>query len=161
VEACVAAGIADDDRVGITGVSGGGLMSAWAIGQTDRFAAAIPISCVSNWLSFHNTANIGRFDELFLQADPYEPDGNYFHQSPVVHAHKATTPTLVLHGEADLVTPLGQAQELYQALVEAGCTTELVTYPREGHGNAWIERHHLNDCWERMRSWFDRYVRDR
>jgi dipeptidyl aminopeptidase/acylaminoacyl peptidase len=158
VEACVEAGIADGVRVGITGVSGGGLMSAWAVTQTDRFAAAIPVSCVSNWLSFHNTANIGRFDELFLQADPYDPTGNYAKLSPVMHSRAARTPTLIMHGDLDLVTPKGQAQEFYQALVDAGCTTELVIYPREGHGHAWIERPHLDDCWQRMREWFDRYL---
>ena len=53
-----------------------------------RFAASMPMACSSNWLSFHNTTNIGRFDELFLAADPYEPDGAYFARSPVVHARK-------------------------------------------------------------------------
>lgn len=158
VEACVKAGIADPERVGITGVSGGGLMSAWAVTQTDRFAAAIPRSCVSNWLSFHNTANVGKFDELFLESDPYDPAGNYLRQSPIAHVRKASTPTLVMHGEIDLITPVGQAQELYQGLAEAGCVTELVIYPREGHGHAWAERAHLVDCWQRMLGWFDRYL---
>lgn len=158
VDACVEAGLADPGRVGITGVSGGGLMSAWAVTQTDRFAAAIPRSCVSNWLSFHNTANVGRFDELFLESDPYDPHGNYLKQSPVAHVRNATTPTLVMHGEIDLITPIGQAQEFYQGLAEVGCVTELVVYPREGHGHAWAEHAHLVDCWERMLGWFDKYL---
>ncbi len=158
VEACVEAGIADTDRVGITGVSGGGLMSAWAVTQTDRFAASIPISCVSNWFSFHNTANVGRFDELFLDADPYDPTGNYFKLSPVAHCRNATTPTLIMHGDLDLICPKTQAQEMYQGLAEAGCEVEMVVYPREGHGHAWIERPHLRDCWIRMREWFDGHL---
>jgi dipeptidyl aminopeptidase/acylaminoacyl peptidase len=156
VEALVDAGIVDTERVGVYGGSYGGFMAAWAVTQTDRFAASVPMACCSNWLSFHNTTNIGRFDELFLDSDPYDPDGNYFRLSPIAHARKVKTPTLIIHGEVDLCTPLGQAQELYQALVEAGVETELVVYPREGHG--WHEWDHQIDVWNRMRGWFDRHL---
>ena len=156
VDDCVEAGIADTDRVGIIGGSYGGFMSAWAVTQTDRFAASVPVACVSDWLSFHLTTNIGRFDELFLDADPYDPAGAYAARSPVLHARRCRTPTLVLHGEDDLCTPIGQAQELYQALVEAGVETELVVYPREGHG--FYEWDHQLDAWERIRAWFDRHL---
>jgi dipeptidyl aminopeptidase/acylaminoacyl peptidase len=157
IDSLVAAGIADPERLGITGASYGGFMAAWAVTQTNRFAASIPIACVSNWRSFHLTTNIGRFDELFLNADPYEAGGEYEARSPVVHARSCTTPTLVMHGEEDLCTPLGQAKELYQALVDARVETELVVYPREGHG--WLEREHQRDAWERIRGWFARYVK--
>jgi dipeptidyl aminopeptidase/acylaminoacyl peptidase len=156
VDSLVEAGTADGDRVGIIGGSYGGFMSAWATTQTDRFRASIPQACVSNWLSFHNTTNIGQFDVLFLDSDPYAPDGEYPRRSPVYHASKCKTPTLVMHGEVDLCTPLGQAQELYQALVEAGCETELVVYPREGHG--WLEHDHQVDAWNRIRDWFDQHL---
>ncbi|MDQ3876199.1 MAG: S9 family peptidase [Actinomycetota bacterium] len=157
VDSLVDAGITDAERLGITGASYGGFMAAWAVTQTDRFSAAIPIACVSDWRSFHLTTNIGRFDELFLNADPYEVGGEYEARSPVVHASSCTTPTLVMHGGEDLCTPLGQAKELYQALVDAGVETELVVYPREGHG--WLERAHQHDAWERIRDWFARYVK--
>jgi dipeptidyl aminopeptidase/acylaminoacyl peptidase len=156
VDALVEAGIADDARVAITGGSYGGFMAAWAVTQTDRFAASIPIACVSDWLSFHLTTNIGRFDELFLKADPYDPEGDYPARSPVVQARKCRTPTLVIHGADDLCTPVGQAQELYQALVEAGVETELVVYPREGHGL--YEWDHQLDAWQRMHDWLSRFL---
>jgi dipeptidyl aminopeptidase/acylaminoacyl peptidase len=156
VDALVEAGSADGDRVGIIGGSYGGFMSAWATTQTDRFRASIPQACVSNWLSFHNTTNIGQFDVLFLDSDPYDPNGEYPSRSPVYHASRCRTPTLVMHGEIDLCTPIGQAQELYQALVEAGCEAELVVYPREGHG--WLEYDHQVDAWNRIRDWFDRHL---
>jgi dipeptidyl aminopeptidase/acylaminoacyl peptidase len=159
VDALVGEGIADDDRVAIAGTSYGGFMSAWAIGQTGRFRASVPMAAVTNWLSFHNTTNIGRFDELFLDADPYDPAGDYFARSPVVHARRVSTPTLVMHGELDLCVPLAQGQELYQALAEAGVETELVVYPREGHG--WRERAHVLDGIERMRAWLDRHLAQR
>ena len=156
VDAVAREGIADGDRVAIVGTSYGGFMSAWAIGQTDRFRAAVPMAAVTNWLSFHNTTNIGRFDELFLAADPYDPDGDYFARSPVAHVRRVRTPTLVMHGEVDLCVPLSQGQELYQALAAEGVETELVVYPREGHG--WRERAHVLDGIERMRAWLDRHL---
>jgi dipeptidyl aminopeptidase/acylaminoacyl peptidase len=156
VEALSRTGTVDRARVGITGGSHGGYITAWAVTQTDAFAAAAPWACVSDWLSFHNTTNIGRFDELFLGSDPYDPTGHHFTRSPVTHARTCTTPTLILHGEEDLCTPLGQAQELYHALVEAGCETELVIYPRAGHG--WQERDQVLDSCARITAWFDRHL---
>ncbi len=158
VDALVADGIVDDARVAITGGSYGGFMSSWAVTQTDRFAAAIPFAVVTDWTSFHFTTNIGQFDALFLQGEPCDPDGPYPKWSPVFHAQKCKTPTLILHGEEDLCTPLPQATEFYNALVEAGCEVELVVYPREGHG--WTEREHQIDTWNRMRDWLDRHVKN-
>ena len=156
IDALVRDGIVDDKRVAITGGSYGGFMACWAVTQTDRFAAAMPMAVVTDWVSFHTTTNIGQFDKLFLQADPFDPDGDYTQRSPVYHAAKCKTPTLILHGEDDLCTPLPQAVEFYNALVEAGCEAELVVYPREGHG--WTEREHLTDSWNRMRDWLARYL---
>ena len=156
IDALVRDGIVDDRRVAITGGSYGGFMASWAVTQTDRFAAAMPLAVVTDWVSFHATTNIGQFDRLFLQADPYDPEGDYTRRSPVYHAAKCRTPTLIIHGEDDLCTPLSQAVELYSALVEAGCETELVVYPREGHG--WTEREHQIDAWNRVRDWLARHV---
>jgi dipeptidyl aminopeptidase/acylaminoacyl peptidase len=156
VDALVRDGIADDARVAITGGSYGGFMSSWAVTQTDRFAAAMPFAVVTDWVSFHSTTNIGQFDRLYLQAEPWEAAGEYTSRSPVYHAHKCKTPTLILHGEDDLCTPLGQAFELYNALVEGGCEAELVVYPREGHG--WTEREHQLDSWNRVRDWLHRHI---
>jgi dipeptidyl aminopeptidase/acylaminoacyl peptidase len=156
VDALIAQGIVDGDRLAIMGGSYGGFQTAWAITQTERFKAAIAIAAVTDWLSFHNTTNIARFDEQFMQADPYEAGGEYHRLSPVVHAARVTTPTLVMHGELDLCVPLAQGQELYAALAAEGVDTELIIYPREGHG--WSERAHILDSAVRMRAWFDRYL---
>ncbi len=157
VNALVERGVADTDRVGILGVSYGGFMAAWAVTQTDRFKAAMAGAACTNWVSFHNTSNIARFDENFLLADPYDPAGDYVRRSPVLQVRGVRTPVLVLHGELDLCVPLSQGQELYQALAGEGVETELVIYPREGHG--WAEREHQLDSARRMRAWFDRHLR--
>jgi len=157
VDALVTDGLADTTRVGIFGASHGGFMSAWAITQTDRFAAAIPMACVSDWLSFHHTTNIGRFDELFVGADPYDAAGAYFQRSPIMHVRNVRTPTLIVHGALDLCTPIGQAEELYRGIADTGqAEVELVVYPREGHGIN--ERAHQLDFWHRARAFFDRHL---
>ena len=156
IDALVRDGIVDDARVAITGGSYGGFMACWAVTQTDRFAASLPMAVVTDWVSFHSTTNIGQFDRLYLQADPYDAQGDYTRRSPVYHAHKSKTPTLIFHGEDDLCTPLSQAVEFHNALVAAGCETELVVYAREGHG--WTERGHQIDSWNRMRDWLARHV---
>ncbi len=156
VDALVREGIVDHGRVAITGGSYGGFMACWAPTQTDRFAAAMPMAVVTDWVSFHATTNIGQFDRLYLQADPYDAQGDYTARSPVYHVKECKTPTLILHGEDDLCTPLSQAVEYYNALVEAGCETELVVYPREGHG--WTEREHQIDAWKRIHDWLSRHV---
>jgi dipeptidyl aminopeptidase/acylaminoacyl peptidase len=156
VDALVRDGIADDKRVAITGGSYGGFIACWAVTQTDRFAAAVPEAVVTDWVSFHYTTNIGQFDRLYLQADPDDPQGDYTQRSPIYHVSKCRTPTLILHGEDDLCTPLSQALEFYNALVAAGCETELVVFPREGHG--WTEREHQIESWNRTRDWLAQHV---
>jgi dipeptidyl aminopeptidase/acylaminoacyl peptidase len=158
VDSLVSAGTVDGERVGIFGASHGGFMTAWAITQTGRFAAAMPMACVSDWLSFHHTTNIGRFDELFVGADPYDAAGLYFRRSPVMHVRNVRTPTLIIHGALDLCTPVGQAEELYRGIADTGLAeVELVVYPREGHGIT--EREHQLDFWRRAREFFGRHLR--
>ncbi len=156
IDALAEQGLVDGERVAVAGGSYGGFMAAWAITQTHRFKASIAMAAVTDWLSFHNSSNITRFDEIFMQADPYEPGGEYHRRSPVVHARDVRTPTLVMHGELDLCVPLTQGQELYNALAAEGVPTELIVYPREGHG--WEEKAHQIDAVQRMTAWLDRYV---
>ena len=138
------------------GGSYGGFMAAWATTQTRRFRAAVSLAPVTDWRSFHFTSNIGRFDELLLSSDPRDPAGAHASRSPLTHAHRSATPTLLIHGELDRCTPPTQSEQFYNALAEAGVETELVVYPREGHG--WRERAHQVDVWRRIGDWFDRYM---
>lgn len=136
IDALIGAGIADPERLGITGISYGGFMSSWIITQDPRFAASIPVSPVTNWYSFHWTTNISAFDRIFLQDSPTNPEGAYFHRSPVMFAGQTRTPTLNIAGALDLCTPPTQAEEFHKALLEAGVESNLVIYPQEGHGIA-------------------------
>lgn len=157
VDMCIEAGIADPDRLGISGLSYGGYMTAWAVTQTDRFAAAVAHSVISNWVSFHLTSDISAFDDSIIGDAWSDPAGPYVRWSPVYHAAACTTPTLIVQGALDRCTPVGQAEELFAAIARTGVDTELVVYPREGHVP--MERAHARDSIERTQTWFDRYLR--
>ncbi len=157
VDRCVADGIADPERLGISGLSYGGFMAGWAVTQTDRFGAAVAMSVVANYVSFHLTSEVWVYDEMILRGDWNDPASQYPERSPVTHAHRCRTPTLVIQGAEDRCTPLGQGWELHTAIAAAGTETELVVYPREGHVP--MERAHALDAIRRTQAWFDRHLR--
>jgi dipeptidyl aminopeptidase/acylaminoacyl peptidase len=157
IDAMIERGIADPDRIGTMGVSYGGFMSAWLVTQDQRFKAAVAGSPVTEWYSFTFTTNIARWGLWFLDdADP-EETGNQVHtRSPVMHASKARTPTLLTAGAKDRCTPAGQAREFYQALIGHGVDSELVIYPGEGHGVSRFPA--ITDYLCRIVTWFERYM---
>ena len=159
VDHCIAEGIADPERLGIAGLSYGGYMVGWAVGQSNRFSASVAMSVVSNYVSFHLTSEVWWYDHAILEGEWNDPKSQYVDRSPVTHAHRCTTPTLILQGAEDRCTPRGQGEELYRAIAEAGAETELVVYPREGHVP--LERAHALDAIRRTQEWFDRHLLDR
>ena len=158
IDHCIALGIADPERIGVTGASYGGYMTAWAVANTDRFKAAVMVSGISNQWSCHYSCNHD-FGEMIVGGSLTEEKYRKLaiERSPLFRLGRPTTPTLIIHGIEDRCTPLGQGQEFYSALVEHGVTAELVAYPREGHG--FQERAHQKDAWTRTIAWFDRYLR--
>jgi dipeptidyl aminopeptidase/acylaminoacyl peptidase len=157
VDLCIEQGVADPDRLGISGLSYGGYMAAWAITQTDRFTAAVGHSVMSNWVSFHLTSDIWAWDDFVIGEEWSDPSGPYVRCSPIYQAAKVTTPTLIVQGAMDRCTPVGQAEELFSAIARAGADVELVVYPREGHVP--FERAHALDSILRTQAWFDRYLK--
>jgi dipeptidyl aminopeptidase/acylaminoacyl peptidase len=152
VEAMIARGIADPERVGVSGGSYGGFMSAWLITQSDRFAAAVPVAPVTHWASKHTTCNNPDFDKAFLQADPYAPDGRYFTRSPLMYAGRYPTPVLQIAGALDRCTPPTQAVQYHRALIEHGVNSVIAVYPGEGHGVKNFPAYIDYSC--RVLSWF-------
>jgi dipeptidyl aminopeptidase/acylaminoacyl peptidase len=157
IDAMIQRGVADPARVGTMGVSYGGFMSAWLTTQDQRFKAAVAGSPVTEWYSFAFTTNIPRWGLWFLDnADPEETGNQVHERSPVMHASKARTPTLLTAGANDRCTPAGQAREFYQALIGHGIDSELVVYPGEGHGVRRFPA--VTDYLTRLVIWFDRYM---
>ncbi|MBD0739255.1 alpha/beta hydrolase family protein [Streptomyces sp. CBMA29] len=156
IDALVERGIADASRVGLIGGSYGGFMSSWLVTQDTRFAAAVPISPVTDWYSQSFTSNIAGWGNRFLDADPEQHGTRAHTRSPVLHASKARTPCLNVAGALDNCTPPGQAQEFHQALRAHGVPSTLVIYPQEGHG---VRTYPAQiDFLTRVTDWFERHM---
>lgn len=126
-------GIIDAKRIGVMGCSYGGFMTSWLVTQDQRFAAAIPVSPITDWVSEHLTCNIESFCRAFLKDPMSDPLGQYFTRSPVHFVDRVRTPTLHVCGALDKITPPGQALEFHSAMRASGIESVLVTYPEEGH----------------------------
>jgi dipeptidyl aminopeptidase/acylaminoacyl peptidase len=130
VDEAVRLGLADPDRLAVGGVSYGGIASAWMLGRTGRFKCAIPEQMIANLVSFYGESDLGRS----LVANNFgvtlkEGRELLWRNSPLAHAHKATTPTLIIQCENDERCPMGEAEQFFVALKEAGCTVEFMRMP--------------------------------
>ena len=160
VDHAIELGLADADRLGACGTSGGGNLSCWIVGQTDRFKAAIPHNPVANWRSFYGTSDIGIWFSLEqLGGHPHEIPEVYERCSPITFAHRCTTPTLLVQCEIDWRCPAEQSEQFYTVLKANGCIVEMLRQPSGYHGGSTsgavnLRRAH-NDA---MLDWFARYV---
>jgi dipeptidyl aminopeptidase/acylaminoacyl peptidase len=160
IEALAERGLIDADRVGITGGSYGGYASAWgATALTEHFAAAVVFVALTDLTSFMGTTDIPEemIDSHFMTY-PEDDWDMYREQSPIYHAAKSKTPTLILHGEADPRVHPSQSLQLFRYLQRVGqAPVRLVTYPDEGHGNRRAASRY--DYSLRMMRWFDTYLK--
>jgi dipeptidyl aminopeptidase/acylaminoacyl peptidase len=157
VDALVARGIADPDKLAHIGWSYGGYMTAWVITQTSRFKAAMVGAGLTNMWSMYGTNDIPSVLISYFGGIPNAKTlPLYLDRSAMSHIDKVTTPTLILHGAQDERVPVGQAQELYRGLKDRGKPTELVFYPREGHGIT--EYYHQKDRMQRIHDWVTKYT---
>jgi dipeptidyl aminopeptidase/acylaminoacyl peptidase len=156
VDALVARGLADPDRLGVMGWSYGGYMTSWIITQTQRFKAASVGAGVTNLMSFAGTADIPSFIPDYFDGEFWDDLETWSKRSAMFHVKGVRTPTLIQHGEADLRVPVSQGYELYNALKRQGVPTKMVVYPRQPHG---IQEPRLQlDSMQRNLEWFDRWV---
>ena len=150
----------DAERLGVTGQSYGGYMTNWIITQTARFKAAVTDGGLSNLVSFAGTSLYHSLMEAEFGGRAYDRFDLLWQWSPLRNVARATTPTLLLHGETDNEVPFSQAEEMYIALKKRGVDTILVQYTGEGHG--WrpeLKPRNKADLYERMIRWFDTYVK--
>lgn len=161
VDAVIDKGWADPDRLGVCGLSGGGNLSCWIVGQTDRFKAAVPENPVTNWQSFYGVSDIGVwFAVEQLGGHPHEIPEIYTRCSPITYAHRCTTPTLLVQGEHDWRCPAEQGEQFYTILKVNGCPVEMVRLPTMPHAGAINGtpkmRRAQNDA---LLGWMQRYVK--
>jgi dipeptidyl aminopeptidase/acylaminoacyl peptidase len=132
VDAMIARGIADPEKLGVMGWSYGGYMTAWAITQTKRFKAASMGAGLCNLISMIGTTDLYRFMDDYL-GDFFKSPDLYYGRSPIFHIQNIETPCLIQHGLDDKRVPVSQAYEFYHALAHTGKDVKLVLYPTTGH----------------------------
>jgi acylaminoacyl-peptidase len=134
VDAVVARGYVDPDNLFVTGGSGGGVLTAWIVGKTDRFRAAVSAKPVINWHSFVLTSDLpSLFVRYWFPAPPWERPEEYLRRSPLSLVGNVKTPTMLLTGEADYRTPISESEQLYEALKLRKVDTALVRVPEASH----------------------------
>jgi dipeptidyl aminopeptidase/acylaminoacyl peptidase len=133
VDEVIRRGYIDVTRLGVTGGSGGGLLTNWVITRTDRFAAAVTQRCVSDWVSMYYSSDFALFTPTWFRKPPFEDIQEYLDRSPVTFASKITTPLMVVHSEDDWRTPIGQGEAMFRALKQQKKPTVMVRFPGESH----------------------------
>jgi len=135
VDAVIAQGVADPDELYVTGGSGGGVLTAWIIGHTDRFKAAVVAKPVIDWISFALTADMyPYFSQYWFPAPPWEAFEHYWKYSPLAYVGNVKTPTLLIVGENDHRTPVPETEQYYQALKLRRVDTAMLRIPGASHG---------------------------
>jgi acylaminoacyl-peptidase len=157
VDAVLARGFVDPARMYVTGGSGGGVLTAWIVGKTDRFRAAAVAKPVINWASFALTADrYNFFYRYWFPGPPWEHPEEYWRRSPLSLVGNVDTPTMVLTGEQDWRTPMSESEQYYQALKLRGVDTLLVRVPGASHSIA-ARPTQLMAKVANILAWFERY----
>ncbi|HZW59703.1 MAG TPA: S9 family peptidase, partial [Woeseiaceae bacterium] len=157
VDAVLGRGYIDSDQLFVTGGSGGGVLTAWIVGKTGRFAAAASVKPVINWTSMVLTSDISTFVPRYWFADmPWEDPDAYWRRSPLSLVGNVTTPTMLMTGEQDYRTPISEAEQFYQALQLRRIDTALVRVPEAPHGIAGRPSHLIAKV-DNILAWFGRY----
>ncbi len=157
VDYVIERGIADPERLFVTGGSGGGVLSAWIVGKTDRFRAAVVAKPVINWLSFVLTADMYPFFRMaWFSEDPWVAPEQYWELSPLSLVGNVTTPTALMTGEEDYRTPISESEQFYQALKLRQVDTALIRVPGASHDIAGRPSSLVAKT-DNIMAWFRRY----
>ncbi|MGN7513844.1 MAG: S9 family peptidase [Allomuricauda sp.] len=161
VDALLEKGYVDEDNLFVTGGSGGGVLTAWIVGKTDRFKAAVVAKPVINWTSFVLYADgVQFFSKYWFGKKPWEDPENYRRRSPLTYVGNVTTPTMLLTGEEDYRTPIAESEQFYAALKLENVETAMVRIPGASHGIA-NKPSNLIAKIASVLAWFDKYKGDK
>lgn len=157
VDEVISRGFVDPEQLFVTGGSGGGVLTAWIVGHTDRFRAAVVAKPVINWTSFVLTADAAPFFwRYWFPGFPWDVPEQYFKRSPLSYVGKVTTPTMLLTGEADYRTPISESEQFYQALKLRKIDAALVRIPDASHGITARPSQFMSKV-AHVLAWFERY----
>ncbi|WP_419211750.1 prolyl oligopeptidase family serine peptidase [Maribacter sp. X9] len=149
-------GLIDGDKVASMGWSQGGYISAFLTTNSTKFKAISVGAGISNWMTYYVGTDITPFTRQYLKATPWSNKEIYEKTSPMTNINKASTPTLIQHGEFDTRVPTSNAYELYQGLQDVGVDTELIIYKGFGHGIN-KPKEQLAATWHNWQ-WFGKYL---
>ena len=158
VDAVISKGFVDTSHMYVSGCSGGGVLSSWVIGHTDRFAAAAVRCPVIDWLSMAGDTDIPLFTYSFFKKPFWEDPGDWLAHSSLMYAGKVTTPTLLMTGVLDRRTPMPQTEEYYAALKMRGVPVTLLEFEGEYHGTGSKPSNFIRTQLYMM-SWFKKFTR--
>lgn len=153
-------GYVDAKRLGVTGGSGGGLLTNWVVGHTDRFAAAVSQRDIASWADWWYSADFTLYQASWFKAPPFEDPQDYVQRSPITYIQNVHTPLMLILGEADYRTPPGAGgEEMFRALKYLKRPVIMVRFPGESHelsrsGQPW----HRVERLEHIVGWFDKYL---
>jgi dipeptidyl aminopeptidase/acylaminoacyl peptidase len=160
VDEVVRRGYVDDKKLGVTGGSGGGLLTNWVVGQTNRFAAAVAQRDIASWTDWWYTADFTLFQPTWFKAPPFRDEGDFKARSPITYIKNVQTPTMFILGEKDYRTPPGAGgEQMFRALKFRKIPTVMVSFPDETHelsrsGKPW----HRVERLQHIVGWFDRWL---
>ena len=158
VDTLIAQGNIDTNNLFVTGGSGGGVLTAWIVGKTDRFRAAVVAKPVINWSSFVLTSDANNFFyKYWFGAQPWEQPEQYWKRSPLSLVGNVKTPTMLLTGEADYRTPISESEQYYQALKLRKIDTVMVRIPEASHGGMVARPSNLIAKVDNILAWFGKY----
>ncbi len=157
VDLVIERGYIDDRNMFVYGCSGGGVLTSWVVGHTDRFAAASANCPVTNWLSFVGTTDGASWYRNF-EHFPWDDPSEHLRRSPLMYVGNVTTPTMLMTGEGDLRTPMPQTEEYYQALRVLKVPTAMIRFKNEWHGTSSTPSNFLRTQIY-LREWFDKHRR--
>ena len=155
VDSVVNRGYVDTNRLYVYGCSGGGVLTAWTVGHTDRFAAAAALCPVIDWISFVGTTDGSSWYYNFAKY-PWEDPSEHLKRSPLMYVGNVKTPTMLMTGVNDLRTPISQTEEFYEALKIRKVPTAMIRFNNEWHGTSSTPSNFLRTQLY-LRSWFEKY----
>jgi dipeptidyl aminopeptidase/acylaminoacyl peptidase len=156
VDKAIEMGVADPDRLGVTGGSFGGYATMWIVGQTDRFKAAVPVAGLSNLVSFFGTTDEQFFMEKEMGGVPWANKDVYMSNSSICYAGNYKTPTMVIHGNDDWRVRVEQAEQFFTALQKMGVPSVFANFPDEQHGVRGTK--HLTLYYQLKMEWFGHWL---
>jgi dipeptidyl aminopeptidase/acylaminoacyl peptidase len=153
-------GLVDPQRMGVTGGSGGGVLTNWTVTQTDRFRAAVSQRSISDWAGWWYTADFTLFTPRWFRGAPFEQSPDFAARSAITQVAKVKTPLMLIEGEVDWRTPAsGGGEQMFRALKYLKKPTVMVRFPDESHelsrsGRPW----HRIERLQHLVGWFDKYL---